>query len=71
MPSAKVKKVPCFFLIEPPKQLRLKELSHRTRIPMSALLREAVDDLLHKHRTRVASEAHADREAAAEKASQK
>jgi predicted DNA-binding protein len=36
--------------LEPEKAALLAELSEKTRIPKAALLREAVDDLLVKHR---------------------
>ncbi|MGH8241424.1 MAG: ribbon-helix-helix domain-containing protein, partial [Steroidobacteraceae bacterium] len=36
--------------LEPAKAKQLDELAERTRIPKAVLLREAVDDLLKKHR---------------------
>ena len=41
--------------LEPAKAKGLDNLSERTRIPKAELLREAVDDLLVKHRTRKSS----------------
>lgn len=38
--------------LEPEKAELLAQLSARTRIPKAVLLREAVDDLLAKHRVR-------------------
>lgn len=37
-----------------PQHDALRELSDRTRVPLAAYLREAVDDLLKKYRVRVA-----------------
>lgn len=36
--------------LDPPKMKALNQLSKDTRIPKAALLREAVDDLLKKHK---------------------
>jgi predicted DNA-binding protein len=39
--------------LDPPINLALQELSKRTRVPIAAYLREAVDDLLAKYKVRV------------------
>jgi len=37
-------------LLEPEQHAKLKRLSAKTRVPMAAYMREAVDDLLKKYR---------------------
>lgn len=44
------KKVQTLALLEPEQHRQLKKLSEKTRVPMSAYMREAVDDLLVKYR---------------------
>ena len=44
MPATKKKQT--LALLEPEQHAQLKKLSEKTRVPMSAYMREAVDDLL-------------------------
>lgn len=44
------KKKQTLALLEPEQHAQLKKLSEKTRVPMSAYMREAVDDLLKKYR---------------------
>jgi hypothetical protein len=45
------RKVAVVLYIEPDQKSELDELSHRTRVPMSAYLREGIADVLCKYRT--------------------
>lgn len=43
--------------LDPPQREALKQLSERTRIPMSVYMREAIDDLLKKYEALLKKEA--------------
>jgi len=47
---AATKKKQTLALLEPEQHKQLKRLSEKTRVPMSAYMREAVDDLLKKYK---------------------
>jgi predicted DNA-binding protein len=53
MTSMKGSRVSASIYLDPPTYEGLKKLSESTRIPVAAYLREAVDDLLVKHKVRV------------------
>lgn len=46
----KATKIALLAYLDPPQKAALDALTQRTRIPRSVLLREAVDDLLKKHK---------------------
>ena len=47
------KKISQLINLDPDKARLLEELSAQTRIPKSVLMREAIDDLLFKHRNKL------------------
>lgn len=52
MPTMKGKRVLTSLYLDPPMHVALKQLSETTRVPVAVYLREAVADLLLRHRVR-------------------
>lgn len=53
MPTMKGNRVLTSLYLDPPAHAALKQLSAESRVPVAVYLREAIDDLLRKHKVKV------------------